>query len=66
MTYLNCSRCGLSIPESRCPTVTPEHCPRCLAWRRRAIPLFRSPLTMRQLACGDDSSSVAGSAPEGE
>jgi hypothetical protein len=64
MTYLNCSRCGLSIPEPRVPLLAPEYCPRCIARRRGATPMFRSPLTMRQLAGEDDTSFIAASGPE--
>jgi hypothetical protein len=49
MTYLNCSRCGLSIPAPRVAGLAPEYCPRCIARRRIASPLFASPLTLREL-----------------
>jgi hypothetical protein len=54
MTYLNCSRCGLSIPAPRVATLTPEYCPRCIATRRIASPLFASPLTLRELTDAED------------
>jgi hypothetical protein len=54
MTYLNCSRCGLSIPAPRVATLTPEYCPRCIATRRVASPLFASPLTVRELTDAED------------
>jgi len=65
MTYLNCSRCRLSIPEPRVPALALEYCPRCIARRRVATPMFRSPLTMRQLVSGDESSSVIAPGPPG-
>jgi len=57
MTYLNCSRCKLSIPEPRIPALAPEYCPRCIARRRAAISMFRSPLTMGQLSPDDGPAS---------
>lgn len=47
--YLNCSRCGLSLHTSRFAHIEPEYCPRCLARTRVLQPLFRSPITMRDL-----------------
>jgi hypothetical protein len=47
--FLNCSRCGLSIPV-RFTWLRPEHCPRCLARARVAHPMFQSPLPFSQLA----------------
>jgi hypothetical protein len=47
--YLNCSRCGLSLHISRFAHLEPEHCPRCLARARVLQPLFRSPMTVRDL-----------------
>jgi hypothetical protein len=44
--YLNCSRCGLSI---RPRFIAVEHCPRCIARSRIAVPMFRSPLPAREL-----------------
>ena len=65
MTYLNCSQCRLSIPEPRHRTLTRDYCPRCIARRRVATPLFRSPLPMRELTADGDPSSVAASGPPG-
>lgn len=42
MTYLTCPDCHLSI-HVRFASLTLEHCPRCIARRRRATPLLRSP-----------------------
>jgi hypothetical protein len=50
--YLNCSRCGLSLHTSRFPHIEPENCPRCLARARVLQPLFRSPMTVRELSAG--------------
>ena len=47
--YLNCSRCGLSLHASRFAHIEPQHCPRCLARARVLQPLFRSPMTVREL-----------------
>jgi hypothetical protein len=44
--YLNCSRCGLSI---RPRFLAVEHCPRCIARSRIAVPMFRSTLPAREL-----------------
>lgn len=41
MTYANCPQCGLSI-RLRSPQLTVEHCPRCLARRRVAVPTVTS------------------------
>jgi hypothetical protein len=60
MSYLNCSRCGLSIPEPRVTALAPEYCPRCTARRRGPIPMFRSPLTMRELAADDGPLAATG------
>ena len=58
MTYLNCPRCRLSIPEPRFAALAPDHCPRCIARRRVATPMFRSPLTMRELVSDADSPAI--------
>jgi hypothetical protein len=62
--YLNCSRCGLSL-RIRFAVLEPENCPRCLARSRVAQPLFRSPLTFRELtaADGDTGGGTATEAP---
>ena len=65
MTYLNCPRCRLSMPEPRFQTLAPEYCPRCIAKRQRATPMFRSPLTMGQLVADGDSSPNGASGPAG-
>jgi hypothetical protein len=39
MPYLNCPECGLTV-VLRFPCAPIEHCPRCLARRRRAVELF--------------------------
>lgn len=61
MSYLNCSRCGLSL-LSRNPQTDPEYCPRCVARARVLQPLFRSPLSLRALAAGetDQATPAAG------
>jgi hypothetical protein len=41
MTYLNCPECGLSV-LLRFPASPIEHCPRCVARRRRAVELYVS------------------------
>lgn len=41
MAYLNCPQCGLSV-LLKLPCAPIEHCPRCLARRRRAVELFVS------------------------
>lgn len=41
MAYLNCPECGLSV-ALLFPCAPIEHCPRCLARRRRAVELFVS------------------------
>lgn len=41
MTYANCPQCGLSI-RLRSPQLIVEHCPRCLARRRVAVPTVTS------------------------
>ncbi len=41
MSYLNCPNCGLTLAMLR-PEAEIEHCPRCLARRRRAVGLFVS------------------------
>jgi hypothetical protein len=49
MPYLNCSRCGLSIrPRHRLLAI--EHCPRCIARARVAVPMVESRLPARALA----------------
>ena len=55
MTYLNCSRCGLSIRAPRVAALSPQYCPRCIATRRIASPLFASPLTLRELPDAEDA-----------
>jgi hypothetical protein len=63
--YLNCSRCGLSVHISRFAHIEAEHCPRCLARARVLQPLFRSPVTMRDLdASADDENEAPGPAPD--
>jgi hypothetical protein len=52
--YLNCSRCGLSLHTSRFPHIKPENCPRCLARAHVLHPLFRSPMTTRELSARND------------
>ena len=53
MSYLNCTRCGLSM-ACRHSTLEPAHCPRCIARSRVAHPLFRSPLPMRRLTASPE------------
>ena len=61
---LNCSRCGLSLRTSRFPHIEPENCPRCLARAHVLQPLFRSPMTVRDLnANPNDENEVPGPAP---
>jgi hypothetical protein len=48
MPYSNCPRCHLSI-RLRHLTLAARHCPRCLAGRQVAVPMFISTLTMREL-----------------
>jgi hypothetical protein len=48
MQYLNCSRCGLTL-QPRYASVTPRHCPRCLARYRSLQPLRASPPPYRAL-----------------
>lgn len=40
MLFLNCSHCGYSI-RPRAEFLWIEHCPRCLAKRKVAVPLRR-------------------------
>jgi len=54
--YLNCSRCGLSL-RVRFAVLEPTNCPRCLARSRVVQPLFRSPLTVRELEGTDGAST---------
>ena len=61
--YLNCSRCGLSLHTSRFAHIELEHCPRCLGRARVLQPLFRSPMTVRDLnANPNDENKAPGSA----
>ena len=55
MPYLNCSRCGLSL-RVRFAGLEPANCPRCLARNRILQPLFRSPLTFRELDATESAS----------
>jgi len=57
--YLNCSRCGLSLHTSRFVHIEPGYCPRCLARARVLQPLFRSPMTVRELNADPDDQSLA-------
>jgi hypothetical protein len=41
VAYLNCPECGLSV-ALLFPCAPIEHCPRCLARRRRAVELYVS------------------------
>ena len=41
MPYMHCARCGLSV-RVRTPYLVVDHCPRCLARRRLAVPMSRS------------------------
>jgi len=56
VSYLNCSRCGLAL-RVRFAVLEPANCPRCLARSRVVQPLFRSPLTIRELD-GTDGASL--------
>ena len=63
--YLNCSRCGLSLHTSRFAQIEPEYCPRCLARARVLQPLFRSPMTVRDLSANaNDKKNAPGPAPD--
>ena len=62
--YLNCSRCGLSLHASRFPHIEPENCPRCLARAHVLQPLFRSPMTVRELSAGRDGTQPRPAAAE--
>jgi len=63
--YLNCSRCGLSLHTSRFTHIEPEYCPRCLARARVVQPLFRSPMTVRDLSANpNDENKAPGPAPD--
>jgi hypothetical protein len=53
MAYLNCPDCGLSV-ALLFPCAPIEHCPRCLARRRKAVELFVS-ATPRKLAEVDNA-----------
>jgi hypothetical protein len=55
--YLNCPVCGLSI-KRRFEFLTVEHCPRCVARRRLAVPLASSPQPLRLLGGGRFGRSV--------
>jgi hypothetical protein len=48
LSYLNCPRCHLAI-RLRHDALTIRHCPRCVARSRMAVPMFPSPLPMREL-----------------
>ena len=48
MPYLNCPVCGLSIRPA-VEFLAVEHCPRCVARRRLAVPLASSPQPLRLL-----------------
>lgn len=41
MSYLNCPSCGLLLAITR-PADMVDHCPRCLARRRRLVEMFVS------------------------
>jgi hypothetical protein len=41
MSFLNCPSCGLILAITR-PADVVDHCPRCLARRRRLVELFVS------------------------
>ena len=56
LAHLNCPRCGLTI-RPRVGWLAIEHCPRCLARRRVAVPLFASTLPAAELY-------ATGAAPE--
>jgi hypothetical protein len=59
MPYSNCPRCHLSI-RLRHVTLAARHCPRCLARRRVAVPMFTSNLKMRDLIGEGDGPSHDG------
>jgi hypothetical protein len=64
MSFLNCPRCGLILAITR-PADVVDHCPRCLARRRRLVELFVSdrPRGRRSAAPPrDDSESPDGRA----
>jgi hypothetical protein len=48
MTYLHCPRCRFAI-YCRAHYLMLRNCPRCLARRATAVPLFSSPLNAMQL-----------------
>jgi len=63
--YLNCTRCGLSLHTSRFAHIEPEYCPRCVARARGLQPLFRSPMTVRDLSANrNDENTAPGPAPD--
>jgi hypothetical protein len=41
MSYMNCPRCGLKL-RLRASFLAVEHCPRCLARSRTAVPMLIS------------------------
>jgi anti-anti-sigma factor len=52
MSYLNCPECGLTVPL-RGLEAPIEHCPRCIARRRRAVRM--SPMRRGELELRDDA-----------
>ena len=62
MSYLNCPVCHLSL-RVRSVQYAPEYCPRCIGRRRGAIPLFASPLPMRDLVETDQAVPEAADQP---
>jgi hypothetical protein len=61
MSFLNCPSCGLIIAITR-PGDLIEHCPRCVARRRRLVELFVSdrPRGRRSAAPPRDDAESAG------
>ncbi len=65
MPFLNCPSCGLVIPVER-PGEMIEHCPRCLAQRRRAVELFVSARPRGAVRADGRSRRAASDATAGE
>jgi hypothetical protein len=71
MSYMNCSRCGLSV-QLRASYLLLERCPRCLARRGVAVPMHitehppRAPVRGETIQLADaPTAGSAGSAPVG-
>ena len=61
MTYLNCPRCDLAV-HVRAAYLAPRNCPRCIARRQVAVPMYET-AGLDRLAAGNAPGAPLAASP---